>query len=729
MQDKKHSRSNYSHQIIMQFLFGFAILAVVFVYSANVDILMSQNMLATTAGYIKEQCNRYARIELATETKSLMRIIESSKQISYQLAKNDGLCTEEAMESYARESYVSGIVLLGSDGKVVSQYTKEDVPEALLDILDSEVLLNTARYPEKRYAVRLYDKDGSEIDIAAKAREDKPGIIVTYYKTPLEYIESFNLSVSSLLSGYNMEKNGTIAVSNGDKIVASNDASLIGMSTSEVPILNKINTLSVENNLTHTNMEGEFFSQYFGLMERGRNFYVYSFMPERNAFSNTPRLMLSAFVIYVIVIAVINAIKFHTEQKYREEQIATQQEYTDKLQIKNEQLSLAVSQAENANMAKSNFLSRMSHDIRTPLNGIIGLLEISEAHPQDNELIKSNQRKMRVAAEHLLSLINDVLQMSKLESGEIIISHEPLNLNRLSDDVLTIISQRAAESGITIKNDSRSVKLEANWVYGSALHLRQVFLNVYTNCIKYNKVGGEISTIFECLGEKENIVTYRWTITDTGIGMSKEFINHVFEPFTQEHCDARSVYQGTGLGMTIVKSLVEKMDGTVQIESTEGEGSSFVITIPFEIADEHTDLSDYAYEEINLNNIHLMLAEDNDLNAEIAQTLLEDEGAKITIVNNGIQAVELFQNSEPGTFDAILMDIMMPIMDGITATKKIRELERADAKTIPIIAMTANAFEEDARECFAAGMNAHVTKPLELKKFKRTIQAYIDRRN
>ena len=729
MQDKKRQRSKYRHQIILQVLFGFAILAVVFIYSAQADMLMSQNMLATTTGYIKEQCNRYARIELAAETKSLMRIIESSKQISHQLVENDGLCTEEAMESYARESYVSGIILLDSNGKIISQYNEEAAPEVIPEAIDSEALLDTAKYPEKRYAVRLYDNDGSEIDIAAKARTDAPGIIVAYYKTPLEYIESFNLSVSSLLSGYNMEKNGTIVVSSGDKIVASNNASLIGLSTSEVPILHKIKTLSAENNLTHTNMEDNSFAQYFGLMERGRDFYVYSFMPERNVFSNTPRLLLYTIIIYIVVIAVINAIKFHTEQKYKEKQLATQQEYTDKLQSKNEQLSLAVSQAEKANMAKSSFLSRMSHDIRTPLNGIIGLLEISEAHPDDNELVKSNQRKMRVAADHLLSLINDILQMSKLESGEVIISHEPLDLNRLSEDVQTIISQRAAESGITMKNDSRSIKPEINWVYGSALHLRQVFLNVYTNCIKYNKVGGSITTLFECMSKEEKTVIYRWTITDTGIGMSKEFLEHIFEPFTQERSDARSVYQGTGLGMTIVKSLVEKMDGTIQIESVEGEGSSFIITMPFEIADEHADLSEYDYEEINLENAHLLLAEDNKLNAEIAQTLLEDEGAKITVVDNGIHAVEMFKNSEPGTFDAILMDIMMPEMDGITATKEIRALERPDAKTIPIIAMTANAFEEDAQKCFSAGMNAHVAKPLQIKKFKRTIHAHINRKN
>lgn len=385
-----------------------------------------------------------------------------------------------------------------------------------------------------------------------------------------------------------------------------------------------------------------------------------------------------------------------------------------------EALQKAMEAADAANRAKSAFLFNMSHDIRTPLNGIIGLLKINKNHAEDRALVRSNYDKMLVSANHLLSLINDVLQVSKLEDGSVELAHEPLDLRDISKEVSTIISERTAEAGITVTFGEQT--MPKPYVYGSPLHLRQMFLNVYGNCIKYNRVGGKIKTTVQCLGTKDNIITYRWSISDTGVGMSKEFLDHIFEPFVQEKTDARSVYQGTGLGMTIVKNLVEKMNGTIEIESQVGVGSTFILTIPFEIADPETiSAAKLPEEQASIRGLHLLVAEDNELNAEIAKTLLEDKGAKITVVQDGKQAVEAFQNNPADTFDCIIMDVMMPIMDGLTATETIRALPRPDAQTIPIIAMTANAFQEDAQKCLDAGMNAHTAKPLELKKLVAVI--------
>ena len=387
-----------------------------------------------------------------------------------------------------------------------------------------------------------------------------------------------------------------------------------------------------------------------------------------------------------------------------------------------EALRRAMEAADSANRAKSVFLFNMSHDIRTPLNGIIGLLKINKTHAEDQELVRANYDKMLISADHLLSLINDVLQVSKLEDGTVELAHEPLSLIEVSQEVGTIISERTAEAGLTVEYGVQ--ELPSPYVYGSPLHLRQIFLNVYGNCIKYNKMGGSIRTALDCVAQEENKVTYRWTITDTGVGMSQEFLDHIFEPFVQEKHDARSIYQGTGLGMTIVKSLIEKMGGTIQVTSREGVGSTFVITLPFEIAPP-PDQADRAQEpEGDIRGLRLLLAEDNELNVEIAQTLLGDEGAEVTLAADGQQAVDLFQASPAGTFDAILMDVMMPVMDGLTATRTIRSLDRPDAKTIPIIAMTANAFDEDAKKCLAAGMNAHTAKPLDVKKLVAVIAGY-----
>lgn len=394
-----------------------------------------------------------------------------------------------------------------------------------------------------------------------------------------------------------------------------------------------------------------------------------------------------------------------------------------------QEIKKTAEEARAANSAKTNFLSRMSHDIRTPLNGIIGLLKIDEKHPDDTDLIKNNRRKMVVAANHLLSLINDVLQMSKLESGQITLSHEKMNLNSLSIDILTIMEQRAAESGITLEYDRTSDKVKYPYVYGSPLHLRQIFLNIYGNCIKYNKVGGKVYTHFSYLGNQDGKVTYQWMISDTGIGMSQEFLKHIFEPFAQEHSDARSVYHGTGIGMAIVKSLIDQMNGTIQVTSEEGKGSTFIIRLPFEIVQEEPKEENVEQGDQNnrtIQGMKFLLAEDNELNAEIAKILLEDEGAKVTVVNDGQQAVQQFKQTKPGTYDAILMDVMMPVMDGIHATQTIRNLEREDAKQIPIIAMTANAYKEDAQKCLQAGMNAHLSKPLQMEHVLETITKFVN---
>ena len=394
------------------------------------------------------------------------------------------------------------------------------------------------------------------------------------------------------------------------------------------------------------------------------------------------------------------------------------------------EMTAAKKEAERANAAKSNFLSRMSHDIRTPINGIIGLLKINEDHFSEKELVWENQQKMRVSANYLLSLINDVLQMSKLEDGNIVLTHEFISLVDLTKDIVTIIIGRAVEAGIIWDYEKGKSHIPYPYIYGSPVHLRQIFLNIYGNCIKYNRPGGKISTIVDTLEEHDGICTYRWTISDSGMGMSREFIDHIFEPFAQETNDARSAYHGSGLGMSIVKGLIDQMGGSISVTSEKGVGSTFVICIPFEIAPAPEELPEQNLAAPqDIDGIHLMLVEDNELNAEIAEVLLSDQGAKVSTVHDGKQAVELFQTTPAGTFDAILMDVMMPVMDGITAAKTIRSLDRPDAAQIPIIAMTANAFKEDADKCIAAGMNAHLAKPLEMNVVIQTIREQIDHEN
>ena len=372
--------------------------------------------------------------------------------------------------------------------------------------------------------------------------------------------------------------------------------------------------------------------------------------------------------------------KLESEKKQKKKELEQQAE-----------LHKALIAADTANRAKSTFLLNMSHDIRTPLNGIMGLLKINMAHSDDEELVRENYKEMEKAANHLLSLINDVLQMSKLEDGREELSSELVCLPDVFYDMKAIIDGSALDKGISVDFSEDSIWVHP-YVITNPLYLRQIFLNIYGNGIKFTNFGGKISTKQECIEEKDNVITYRWIISDTGIGMA------------------------------IVKKMIDKMGGTISVISEVGKGSTFVVELPFEMgAAPEKSKKEEADKENSIHGLNLMLVEDNELNAEVAEILLEDEGAIITMVNDGQQAVELFNNNPVGTFDAILMDIMMPVMDGLTATKAIRALNRPDAGIIPIIAMTANAFAEDVQRCLDAGMNAHLAKPLDIEKVKKTI--------
>lgn len=705
----------------MQLLAGIMLIAIVAVVSVRSDMQTTRTHLTSTVSYIKEQADHYQRFELASKTKSLMSIVKDAHQIKEQLTSIDDKALEQAVEN----GYSTGALILDSSGNVVAKYHK-DANEFTLsdDSLYSDAILETAVHPEKSYTVRIECDDGTHIDLAAVGLGDNEHIIVTCYHVSLDYIESYSQSIHYLLQGYNKEEGGTIVIVDDDRIIVSTDDSLLGRSIQDIPILAKIKRVGASDKLVNASDPQSMILHDFGLMEHGLEYYVYVFMPERSVFGTTPRNVLYALVLYVILLIIFNASCLISDQAHRESQI--EKEYSKSLQAKNSELQTAVEQADLANAAKTNFLSRMSHDIRTPLNGIIGLLEISDLHPEDTKLLADNRNKMKVSADHLLNLINDVLQMSKLESGEIVLSHERIDLPALASDVHTIMEQRAAEAGVTLDDENFSQSAKAPWIYGSPLHIRQIFVNIYSNCIKYNKIGGSVVTKSECLDINDKTVTYRWTISDTGIGMSEDFLKHIFDPFTQERSDARSVYSGTGLGMTIVRELVDIMGGTIEVTSKENVGTSFVITLTFEIApkpkavpEEKTSGSD-----ISLSDLHILLVEDNGLNAEIAETLLSDRGVKVTLAQDGKQAVELFEKNAPNTFNAILMDLMMPVMDGYSATKAIRSLDRPDAAEIPIIAMTANAFDEDIKRCLDSGMNAHLAKPIDINKVFEVLSKY-----
>ena len=389
--------------------------------------------------------------------------------------------------------------------------------------------------------------------------------------------------------------------------------------------------------------------------------------------------------------------------------------------------TIELESARKAEEAKTAFLSRMSHDIRTPLNGIIGLLEYALRHPEDIPTIRKNRKKMQIAANHLLSLVNDILELNKLDEKHVTLFHEAFDLSELMHEVKTITEMRAAEHAISVHMDDNCLNLTNRYVYGSPLHVKQILINIISNSIKYNKAGGSVWCKVKEETTPDGQACFKFAIIDSGIGMNDNFLKNIFDPFVQEaQGGARTVYNGSGLGMAIVKGLVDRMGGTISVKSTLDVGTSVEITLLFDKAeaDAVPKQQIFAPEETDLSEVHALVVEDNNLNMQIAKYILNDANISVTEAHDGLEAINIFSQHPAGTFDVILMDIMMPVMDGLTATRTIRALPRADAQAIPIFAMTANAFAEDVERAKEAGMNEHLAKPLNIQQVLGKIAHY-----
>lgn len=471
--------------------------------------------------------------------------------------------------------------------------------------------------------------------------------------------------------------------------------------------------LSIQNMKEQLSKQGEYIGNYRSIANGNVCYFQY----------NVCRMSDDSDTIILGVQNIDNIIKEHTEieRKEHEKEIAYQKE-----------LIAAKESADRANAAKTEFLLRMSHDIRTPINGIMGMLDIEDKYFNDIDKLTECRTKIRDASKLLLDLINEVLDMSKLETGEILLEEIPFDLHGLIREVYYALKKQADDRDIDIIFENCDVKNE--YLIGSPVHLKRIIMNIIGNAIKYNKEHGKIY-IDCCITKKDgyaaNEVNLKFRCRDTGIGMSQEFLEHVFEPFTQEHKSSRTKYTGSGLGMSITKSIVDKMGGEISAQSVKGEGTTFVVTIPLKIG-ESNDTDDTAKTALNNNSslkgATVILAEDNELNMEIAKFMLEEAGAHVIEAWNGKEAVEIFAGSKEKEIDAVLLDIMMPVLNGYEAARQIRAMDRPDARTVPIIAMTANAFAEDRMAAIKAGMNDHITKPLDSEKVIRTVMRFIESR-
>ena len=686
--------------------------------SARTDLVSAERQLFNLVDYTSKQCDAYRMSTMASETRGLIRLIDEVKQAARDIQYLGGPTDKNMLRGMTLDHYLSGILLLDRAGDVVLSYAKEPALEAILAAeLEKSVLLDTADHPLKTYAARIYTADGAHIDMAAFGQLDGNGVVVAYYKTPLAYISHYAQDFSTLLDGHQSERDGTIVVTDGTKVLTSNDKSLVGLTTDDIPVLRSIDAHGKNGEMLMVGSGDNSPRKSFGMIQRGRTYHVYAFLSERAIFGTTVSNVMVALGFYVGVLLLVLLFQGKTAQGYHEQQLARDREYQA-------QLREEARRADRANAAKTEFLQRMSHDLRTPINGILGLVEIGEYYREDPETQIECRRKIRDTSHLLLELVNEVLDMGKLESGELVLEEIPFDLIPLLDAAGVPLEQTAASRGIRIEWLPREV--QHTELVGSPIHLKRLLMNLASNAVRYNKDNGSVTLSCRELEDKGNTAWFEFICADTGIGMSEEYQQHLFEPFTQEHSTARSTYGGTGLGMSITKSLVDKMGGTITFTSKQGEGTTFRVILPFRICQpgELPPQVTKAPAPDALQGMRLLLVEDNTLNMEIAAFMLENAGAELTKAQNGQEALDIFRESPAGFFDAILMDVMMPVMDGYQATRAIRALERPDAAAVPIVAMTAHAFADDRQRAYEAGMTAHLAKPLESAVLIRTLQRW-----
>ena len=690
------------------------VLTVLFV-SIKVETNNVKNRIHSTIEYIRDQYSMYNSFNDAVEAKSLVRMVEKVQQTARNFKADDQALEKEHLKQYAGEQKLTGIIVLNDKDQQIAQYHMGSRFQKVMDyVMEKETLRDVKKYPQKSYMARIDLKNGGYIDLASYGRIDAKGTIIGYQYIKAEYAKNSELTIKNVLAGYKQENDGTIVITNGNDIIASNDKKLINTKAQNNPVVNEIRK-SVKSGQFAVIQNG--IKRYFTSLDKGRNYYIYMYAEDRDLVKTLTSNIVIALILYGIFVTILMTIKAKSNQQYELIQKQREEEYK-------KELEKSAREAKKANIAKTEFLQRMSHDIRTPINGIRGMVEVGDYY-KDN-LVKQAECRKKIweASGFLLELINEVLDMGKLESEEVILEERSFNFFGLFKEIRMVIEKQAKERGIQIVVHKYRV-IHENLI-GSPLHVKRVVMNILTNAIKYNKDNGKIIMEFQEVQEDQDTVRIQFKCKDTGIGMSESFQKKIYEPFAQEKAWARTVYGGTGLGMPITKSLVEKMGGTISFESEQDVGTTFDIEIPFQI-DHNKQCEEHKKKEVkekSIKGVNVLLAEDNELNMEIAEFVLESAGAKVIKAFNGKEALEIFKASEQGEIDVILMDVMMPVMDGLEAARYIRRSNKENARDIPIIAMTANAFTEDRRRVLEAGMNEHLAKPLESEVLIEMIAKY-----
>lgn len=689
-------------------LLGIALSVVAGMMSYGYTTAQAEQRFADVVDYVATQSLSYEAFNNAYVTKNLIRVMEIAGEVARTIER-DGSVGNATLKQYADQFNVSALIVTDASGNLVSESSTDGVGyESLAAYLKEAPVLEVASHPLKSYTARITLADDSVADIGCVTRQGSEGIVIAVRHQSAKAVASNTLKLQSLLDGYETIDSGNIVIENDAKVVATNaveptTSGAFVLPATDATIVDSIKERCLAGRVSLVNANGEW---YLGTFGKARQFYVYTYTSARRYFETVAVVVASVLVLYGGAIAATALARRHAERQRLTDLLLQERDYGDKL-------AKAAREASSANSAKTEFLRRMSHDLRTPINGIRGMVEVGDANADDLQKQTECRSKIWTASGLLLDLANEALDMSRLESGQVDLDLVPTNLVVLNREVCDILERQAEERLVTIICDQQT--LDHPYARVSVTHLKRLLVNIAGNAVKYSRRGGYVRLACREVEPVDGVPIYEYTIADNGIGMSEQFQQHLYEPFSREEQRVEGASSGTGLGAPIAKQLVELMGGSMSFTSTLGQGTTFTIRLPFEQCKRSEIPQAVRVDAVDVDavrGLRVLLVEDNELNAEIAQFTLDRAGAIVTHVKDGESAVETFAASAPHEYDVVLMDIMMPGIDGLEATRQIRALEREDAATTPIIAVSANAFAEDRRLSREAGMDAHLSKPV-----------------
>ena len=698
---------------VLYILVGVLFMAGVVLASGWKALHVTEERFCQTIAFVKSQSTSFEQYNDTITAKALRRTAVSVHQLAGDAALDlsDPHCLKQQTETL----WLTGISVLRPDGTLLCEYTANGIGYAQLeDQLKKETALDVFRFPQKTYLKRVLLADGSAVDVAAHRADHEEVILLAYRCTPAKFVEGTALSVQSILDGYPEETSGTLFIVQNNQVIASNRPELIGQDTTASPPVQEIRSTGLAEKLTPTHgWNGS--GCYFGMYSHGRSFDLYAYTDEKTVFHESLTLVLTALVCYILLVSVLQMLRRRSVQEMEQQKKEQEKKYQTQLEEQNRKLEIALQHEGAANRAKREFLFNMSHDIRTPMNAIIGFTSLAATHIDNREQVLDYLKKISTSSQHLLSLINDVLDMSRIESGKVKIEEKAVHLPDLVHDVRSIIQPNVAAKRLSLFIDTMDIEDED--IITDPLRLNQILLNILSNAIKFTPTGGMISIrIAQKNGAPKGCVCYEFRIKDNGIGMSEEFQKHIFEEFSREESSTVSGIQGTGLGMSITKNIVDLMGGTIALTSEPGKGSEFIVTLCFTRSGQKAEPKQLP----QLEGLRALVADDDTNTCLNVSTMLSKIGMRPEWTISGKEAVirTKYAVEQGDEFSVYIIDWLIPDMNGIEIVRQIRKVI---GNRCPIIILTAYDWADIEDEARAAGVTAFCEKPLFLSELRRVL--------